>query len=176
MPNKYTLNGTLTFDEYLECHRILAAKRRFWVRGIITLYGIGALIYGLFIAPSNPSIPVIIIGAFFALYGVFFSPIQFRFRVKRNWDRYPKVRKEFSITILEDGLQAIDDKGNPSHTSWDNFVRFFESKSLFLLYVSPLLPLCLPKRLIPEEDRAELRTLLSSSVGKQSNNESSPRE
>jgi len=171
MPTQYAINGTVTFDEYLECHKILAAKRRLWVRSIITIYGFGALIYGMFIAGARPSMSLIIIGAFFAVYGIFISPIQFRFRVKRNWDRYPKMRKEFNITILEDGLQAIDDKGNPSHTAWDNFMRFQESGSLFLLYVSPLLPLCLPKRLIPEADRVGLRSLLASSVGKQSNGE-----
>ncbi len=166
MPCQYSINGTVTFDEYLECHKILAAKRRFWVRGIISIYGVGALIYGMFMAGPSPSMPLIIIGAFFAVYGIFISPIQFRFRVKRNWDRYPKMKKEFNITILEDGLQAIDDKGNPSHTAWNNFVRFQESGSLFLLYVSPLLPLCLPKRLIPEDDRDGIRSLFSASVGK----------
>ena len=171
MPHQYAINGTVTFDEYLECHKILAAKRRLWVRSIITIYGVGALIYGMFLAGSSPSISLIIIGAFFVMYGTFISPIQFRFRVKRNWDRYPKIKREFNITILEDGLQAIDDKGNPSHTAWNNFVRFQESESLFLLYVSPLLPLCLPKRLIPEDDRDGLRSLLSASVGKQSNGE-----
>jgi hypothetical protein len=171
MPPQYSITGTVTFDEYLECHKILAAKRRLWVRSIIMIYGVGAIIYGMFIIVPSPSVPLIIIGALFAMYGVFISPLQFRFRVKRNWDRYPKMKKEFNITILEDGLQAIDDKGNPSHTAWDNFVRFKESEYLFLLYISPLLPLCLPKRLIPEDERDGLRSLLSSSIGKKSKGE-----
>ncbi len=41
MPDSYNIKGTLTFEEYLECHKILAAKRRFWIRVIITIYGIG---------------------------------------------------------------------------------------------------------------------------------------
>ena len=40
MPDSYNIKGTLTFEEYLECHKILAAKRRFWIRVIITIYGI----------------------------------------------------------------------------------------------------------------------------------------
>jgi hypothetical protein len=171
MPSEYTINGTITFDEYLECHKILAGTRRLWVRCIITIYGIGACIYGMLVPGSSPSVALMIIGAFFAAYGIFISPIQFRFRVKRNWDRYPQMKKEFNITILEDGLQTIDDKGNPSHTAWDSFLRFQESESLFLLYLSPLLPLCVPKRLIHEDDRDGLRSLLSASVGKQSNRE-----
>jgi hypothetical protein len=166
MSEQYTINGTLNFDEYLECHKILAEKRRLWARSIITLYGIGAILYGTFITESGPSLPIIIIGAIFATYGICISPIQFRFRVKRNWDRYPRMKKEFNITILEDGLQAIDDKGNPSHTAWDNFLRFQESEHLFLLYMSPSLPLCIPKRLIPDGERGGLRSLLSSSIGK----------
>ena len=41
MPDSYNIKGTLTFEEYLECHKILAAKRPFWIRVIITIYGIG---------------------------------------------------------------------------------------------------------------------------------------
>ena len=41
MPDSYNVKGTLTFEEYLECHKILAAKRPFWIRVIITIYGIG---------------------------------------------------------------------------------------------------------------------------------------
>lgn len=171
MPRQYSIAGTVTFEEYLECHKILAAKRRWWIRSIITIYGVGAIIYGMFMVSASPSVPLIIIGAFFTVYGLFISPLQFRLRVKRNWDRYPKMKKEFNITILEDGLQAIDDKGNPSHTAWDNFVRFQESASLFLLYVSPLLPLCLPKRLISDGDQDGLRSLLSSSIGKNTQGE-----
>lgn len=40
MPDSYNIKGTLTFEEYLECHKILAAKRRFWIRVIITIYGV----------------------------------------------------------------------------------------------------------------------------------------
>jgi hypothetical protein len=171
MPDDYTFIGTVTFDEYLECHKILAAKRRFWIRSIVTIYGIGAFVYGLLVATSSPNISLMTIGGFFAMYGIFISPVQFRFRVKRNWDRYPKIKKEFCITISEGGLQALDDKGNPSHTAWDNFVRFSESSSLFLLYISPLSPLCLPKRLIPEERHQGLRSLLTSCVGRKDSGE-----
>ena len=41
MPDSYNIKGTLTFEGYLECHKILAAKRPFWIRVIITIYGIG---------------------------------------------------------------------------------------------------------------------------------------
>jgi hypothetical protein len=65
----------------------------------------------------------------------------------------------------------MDDRGNPSHSAWDSFIRFRESESLFLLYLSPLLPLCLPKRLVANGDLSDLRALLSSAIENQSNGE-----
>jgi hypothetical protein len=97
MPNEYNIKGALTFAEYLECHTILAAKPRLWVRGIVIVYGVGVLIYGLLFAPSKPDLMFTMIGAILVAYGFIISPIQFRYRVKRNWDRYPKIRKDFDM-------------------------------------------------------------------------------
>src|SRR6187401_2670909 len=105
MPAEYNLKGTVTFDEYLECHKILAAKRRMWIRSIIIVYGAGMLIYGMAFAPSKPDPAFTIIGALFVVYGFVISPIQFQYRVKCNWDRYPKMKKEFDITVSPDGVQ-----------------------------------------------------------------------
>ncbi len=171
MAEAYNIKGTLTFEEYLECHKILAARRRLWLRGIITTYGIGMLTYGLFVAPSKPDFTFTIIGAIMMTYGIVISPLQFRYRVKRNWDRYPKIQKEFDMAVSAEGVETMDDKGRPSHSAWGSFLRFRESESLFLLYLSPLLPLCLPKRLVPEADLSGLRSLLSSAIGTQANGE-----
>jgi hypothetical protein len=76
------------------------------------------------------------------------------------------MRRGFDVTILPDGVQVMDDKGNPSHTSWESFLRFSEHKSFFLLYLSPRLPLFLPKRLVAEEDIDGLRAILSKSLGR----------
>lgn len=171
MSSAYNIKGTMTFVEYLECHKILAAKRRLWIRGIIIIYGMGMLIYGTPFAPSKPDFTSAIIGSIMIAYGLVISPIQFRYRVKRNWDRYPKIKKEFDIMVSADGVETLDDKGNPSHSAWDGFLRFRESESLFMLYLSPLLPLCLPKRLVSAADLPGLRELLLSAIGNHTNGE-----
>lgn len=165
MEAAYNLKGTMTFEEYLECHKLLAARRRGWLRGILTLYGAGMLAYGLFGVASKPDFTFAIIGAIIVAYGIVISPIQFRYRVKRLWDRYPAIRKEFDVTLSAEGVEALDGKGRPAHTAWSSFHRFRESESLFLLYLSPLLPLCLPKRLVPEGELSGLRDLLSAAIG-----------
>jgi len=171
MQNEYNLKGAVTFDEYLECHKILAAKRRSWIRGVLIAYGIGMLIYGFLFVESRPDLIFTPIGVLLLVYGIAISPIQFRYRVKRNWDRYPKMKRDFDITVSRTGVQVMDDKGNPSHSNWDRFIRFRESETLFLLFLSPLLPLCLPKRLVAEGDLVGLRQLLSSAIGPLTNGE-----
>lgn len=164
MVAEYRLKGTLTFEEYLECHKILAAKRRISLRGVVILGGALFLLLGVLGRGEESGSTRVILGAIFLFYGAVLSPILFRFRVKRNWNQYPRIRDEFDITIQLDGVQSIDDKGNPTHTAWDSFIRFRESKSLFLLYLSPFLPICLPKRLVMEEELDGLRTVLESSI------------
>lgn len=160
----YKINGTVTFEEYLECHKVLAVKRRLWIRGLAIAYGVGLLIYGTLFASQNPSFAFAIFGVLLIAYGVVFSPIQFRYRVKRNWDRYPNIKKEFDMVVSPEGVETTDDRGSPALSAWDCFVRFGESESLFLLYLSPLLPMCLPKRLIPAAELSGLRDLFSSSI------------
>lgn len=171
MASQYDIKGTLSFDEYLECHKILSAKRRLWVRGALFVYGAASLSYGIFFAASKLNLVFAIVGATLIAYASVVSSIQFRYRVKRNWDRYPKIKKEFNIVVSVEGVETMDDKGNPSHSAWNSFLRFGESESLFLLYLSPLLPLCLPKRLIPAAELSGLRELLSSAIGNQANDE-----
>ena len=164
MPDTYSIKGALTFPEYLECHKILAAKRRLWIRGVLLVIAAGLLVYGALQSPTIPDPAYILPAIILPLSAFVISPHLFRRRVRRNWDRYPAIRKDMEITVTAEGIDSLDDKGNPSHMAWSNFIRFRESKSLFLLHLSPLLPLCLPKRLVPEEDLPGLRQLLSLSI------------
>lgn len=134
MPKTYLFHGIVTFDEYLECHKVLAKTRRAWARVAILVYGLGLWFYGTALATSRPVWVLIIVGALAMVYGVFLMPLYFRYRVKRNWDHYPRIKREFNLTLSEDGLRALDDKGNPSHTDWNSFIRFDETESLFLAH------------------------------------------
>jgi len=128
MASEYNIKGTVTFEEYLECRKILAAKRRPWIRAIIISYGAGILIYATAFSVSKPDVTFILIGALLVLYGIVISPILFRYRVRRNWERYPMIKRDFDVTVSEKGLETADDKGNPSHADWDSFFRFRESE------------------------------------------------
>ena len=91
MASEYNIKGAVTFEEYLECHKILAAKRRVWIRALVAVYGLWVVIYGSLFAAARPEFIFVIPGLILIVYSLVISPIQFRYRVKRNWDRYPKI-------------------------------------------------------------------------------------
>ncbi|MEM6917313.1 MAG: hypothetical protein AAF491_12175, partial [Verrucomicrobiota bacterium] len=80
MAAEYHLKGTLTFEEYLECQKILAAKRRMLLRGIVIVGGAVFLLLGVLGAGEESGSTRVILGAIFLFYGAVLSPILFRFR------------------------------------------------------------------------------------------------
>lgn len=159
MSAEHRFQGKLTFEEYLQVHRILTAKRRIIVRGLLILGGAIYLILGL---AENPTDPIRMgIGIAAIACALLISPLQFRYRVKRLWQRNPSIQKGMDVTLVEDGLRVVDDKGQPFHKDWSGFHQFRETSAFFLLYLSPIQPLCLPKRLIPQEDIPAVRNMLA---------------
>ena len=164
MSEEYRFEGNLTFEDYHECHFALAFMRRLVIRGICLIYGVGTVLYVLL---SNAGMYLLLgIGIFLILYAIVISPIQFRLRVRRIWDNYPKAHQPFSFLVAEEGLTAKDDRGNPVFTGWDNFLKYRETKSLFMIHLSPHMPLCLPKRLLASNQLDPFRDLLERKLGK----------
>ena len=166
MAAEYTFSGELKFEEYLECHKILASRRRIALRTVLTLSGLGMILSTLLSASQKEDKIILIYGVLFILYALVISPLQFRWRVRRLWSQYPASRKPFQVTLKPDGLQTIDDKDQPIHRDWSNFIYYRESPNCFLLYLSPLSPLILPKRLTPKQDLPAIKELLDERLGK----------
>lgn len=160
MSKTYQFKGLHSFEEYLECHQHLAAKRRRFLRGIMALYGIAAIGYAFWGSSIRPEPVSLGIGGVLLLYAIVISPIQFRYRVRRLWERHPTIKREFAITVGQDGIHATDDAQNQAFTAWSSFLRFEETRAHFLLYLSPNIPCFLPKRLALESDHPGIRQLL----------------
>jgi hypothetical protein len=159
MQKEFTFAGTMTFEEYLECHTILAAKRRWLFRGFTLIVGAAMIVF------SSYDLKRVSFGTFLIVYAVVISPFQFKVRVKRLWDRHPGIRRPVDAKISATGLIFTDDKGNPVHRDWNNLIGFQETDSFFLLFASPRHPLCLPKRLMAGGSPADFRMLLDTTLG-----------
>ncbi len=158
--DEYDFSGTLTFEEYLECHTYLARGRRLWVRWVCIIYGLAMVIVGAFVLRNAPSPPFIAFGTAMVTYPVVISPFMFRYRVRKMWEGYPAIRESSKLKADSQGIIAQDDKGNPFIMTWDRMIGFRETGSLFLIYRGPKSPLCLSKRLLKEEQVAAFRKLL----------------
>jgi hypothetical protein len=86
---------------------------------------------------------------------------------------YYSARKQFSgspSAKLTTNLEASDDaihfktEESNSSTSWRNFVKWRERKSVFVLFTSPVVSFVLPKRAFTSEQVLEFREMLKRNV------------
>lgn len=103
--------------------------------------------------------PLLVLGVFFMLA----RPLQLRAEYKRD----SKVRDPIEVAI---SVAGVDISGPTWRASlgWSTFVRWVETKNLFLLYQAPRLFNCFPKRVFNPTDLDAFRTLLSERVPKRS--------
>jgi hypothetical protein len=87
-----------------------------------------------------------------------------RTMLPRLWDAQPHLRLPNTVTAHDDGLRVED--ANATHDyRWPAFVKFRESDRLFLLYVSQVSFIMIPKRAMPEPGNVEaFRQLLERNV------------
>ncbi|MGY8640924.1 MAG: YcxB family protein [Verrucomicrobiales bacterium] len=156
MSPEFKFSGKTTFEEYLECHKVIASKRRLLLRSFLIIYGAGATFYGI----QTASIIFGALGVFALAYGLLISPIHFKSRVRKNWESYPAAQKPRESTLKKEGISVRGDDGNFIVQSWENYISYRETTSLFLIYVSPLMPIILPKRLLVETKVEDCREFL----------------
>ncbi len=158
------IQGKITFDEYLECQKFIYKKRVLISRSIVFVCGVFFLCLDWYYDFKVYNIVLLFLSFIYISYALFLGKLRFKYIVKKNWKKYPKIHEEMTLNILEDGLSSYDDKGNPSHLNWSSFMDFKESENLFLLFLSPNLPICIPKKLLKEEEITKFYDLCSSNV------------
>jgi hypothetical protein len=141
---------TLEFRDHLEALRYHHRTQTALVAAV--LFGMGILFW-------------VLQGTWYVLacvlaYVLVARPYIVRQRLWRNLQRtgqtnQPPTTYEFD----EEGLHGTTDGGQPATTPWGQFHRVHESPELFLLYLSPRVFLCLPKRALATREQNELRRL-----------------
>ncbi len=166
MKQDFTIQGKMSFQVYLAVHKELAKWRRIYIR-IILFISAAAVLFGVYYVENKnlySDLFMIIVGCGcgLLLYAIFLSPIQFRLRAKRNWNHYPSAHKPLYINLSSQGIEGRDDLGNPVLTKWKNVVYMKENRHAFMFYLSPLLPICVPKPLMEEHEVSEFRAFIKS--------------
>jgi hypothetical protein len=99
------------------------------------------------------------------LYVMAVRPYLARQRLKRDWDRkQPANPVETVYEIDAEGVHSTSPNGERTTLGWDRFLRVHESPNLFLLYLTPRLFLCVPKRAFDGADEQDARRLFRENV------------
>jgi hypothetical protein len=94
----------------------------------------------------------------------FFVFRQVRSRHRKAWEQTPGMHRPRTVTIDETGL-SFTEPTSQSRVNWDHFVRFAETKNLFLLFDSEVSAELIPKRIFQATAQVdEFRALLARHV------------
>lgn len=164
IPDQYQFTGYLTFAEYFESRQAVVSRVSFWTDAVVLLCGAAMLVWGALLPDGTDRVTAVLLGAAMVFCAVVVLPGLVALLARRDWARSPRIKKQFSTTVGREGVTSLDDRGHPSHLDWGNFIRFRESKSLFLLFLAPRFAMCLPKRLLPESEHGDFRMLVASAI------------
>lgn len=164
------INGQLTPEDYLQAVHLnmrpgrLAAAVLYILLGLLVL-GILAGIYpalaaGGLVESMTFLLPLLVIILFIALYYFVLFPR----RVRQIYEQQKEMTAPFEHEITPDGLITSNQYGY-ANRPWANFRKWRENKDLFLLYLSDLQFILLPKRFCtPEQLQAIRERLLANKI------------
>ena len=87
-----------------------------------------------------------------------------RFSTKLTFKRESALQIEMSVIASEAGIEFLNSRGNSS-LNWSAFVRYFETKRLFMLYVQSKMFHLIPKRALSPAALIDLREVLQQQIG-----------
>ena len=81
----------------------------------------------------------------------------------RSLQNTPFYQGKVRVHVDDFGTRFVYNTGD-SNTQWSGYVRFLETKNLFMLYVSKVMFRPIPKRVLPEGQVSELREMLQKRI------------
>ena len=119
---------------------------------VLICVGLGSVASGEY---SQTVIPVLL-GSFFLL--------RMRLAVRAAYRRDFVPAVETTITVSDSGVQFQNEKGHTDF-AWSAFVRYTETKTLFMLYVQSRIFQVVPKRAFSANELGFLREVLQGKIG-----------
>jgi hypothetical protein len=99
-------------------------------------------IFSEFVLPHRDPVTVVA-GTVMGLYFVYCG-FALRFYFRRAYKKNPVYRHEFSADISDDGIHVVTATSETQY-KWAGFVRYIESDNLFMLYLTDVNYVALPK-------------------------------
>ncbi len=97
-------------------------------------------------------------------YLLTFPYIYLRFKTKNAFQRAPSLRVQHNFEITEMGVHTDTPEIGTGEAYWKAYVRFVQDNKVLLLYVSDRQFIMFPRRLLSENEWAELSSIVRSHV------------
>jgi hypothetical protein len=149
------LSYKLTEKDLLEVYaKVLRIPRTLQIAGaFLVVYGLASLIGHR--GSYYEAVSQIVVGLLF----VFCVRLLVKFSFKRDFAKHQGTK-----TIISSEGIAFSDSNSQSTSKWSAFIRYAETKNLFMLFYRPNLCHTLPKRAFAPEDLSRFRELLQQNV------------
>ena len=131
---------------------------------VVGLVVVVSILLNLTLASSTQltrSLPILLLGLFLMSLTTLFIP----WAVKRAYQKDKRLHEEFVAEIADSGI-SISCPSSRSEINWETYIRYFESKNLFVLYQSPNLFNVFPKRAFTAEQAEETRAILKQKLAR----------
>jgi YcxB-like protein len=153
------------FIEAYAAHRNRSSWRKWsrrvsvWITGLIT----AVILFGLLVKPSAQDAKVLM--PYFGFVGMWLLIIVFvpRWNIRRQFLQQPAAHGPRHLLLDSLGTHWRW-TGGSSDVEWKNYIRWVEGKNQLLVYTSPACFNVIPKRVLADEQLAELRKLLKQHI------------
>ncbi len=157
----------ITPEEYGEAHRAHASSKALWrwrnriSLTIIIIFLAVSIAVSIFDSEMRVMVRPAIILFSGLLVLLFLGRSNLLWR--RQYNKIDSLKRESTVEIREDGITASTEAAR-SEIKWISFIRWYESKTLFLLYQQPSLFSIYPKRAFEPGEVDEFRELLQRKI------------
>ena len=100
-------------------------------------------------------LPIFLPSGILLLFWLLFRYVILPSRTKKIFTQQKETNAPFEMEITEDNLVASNEFGNAIRP-WKNFTKWKENEELLLLYISDIMFVIIPKRLIPDPKQLEM--------------------
>jgi hypothetical protein len=147
-------------DDYVEAQRAHMKS----ARGYRIVLGLGALClvfsaFDLYEMGFSHAAPAILLGLFWISCPFLF----FTTRCRRDFKKHPNLSREYTFRADESGIHLRSDVSDHGG-KWEVYVRFRETKNLFLLYYGARMFLMIPKRALQGTGEDAFRGLIVANI------------
>ena len=148
-------------EDYIRAYKAYARLgSRKWATRLLWSMGIAGILIGVFgsIGPKGsigPAVPLFLISGYLIYAG---STVWAR-AGRRAFAGRPELTQNYTVDISDIGI-VFDGPISGARWTWPAFLKFAETKDLFLAYLSPCAFVILPKRVLGAAQADELGSVL----------------